>query len=367
MVKATHPDRQSVSMKRLLAGVDAQASRQASRPPERRAEESRQIPLGHPGAYQRPARVADDFDQDIELDELPDEDRRFPAAMRRPAMLVATAFVSALVTAALFWSMFGAPSGGETPATVAREAAAGTAAPRPQPSPPVAVTALATTPNLAAAAPAPSRLAAAGRLHVDRVLTVPSGARVALPIRLEPPTAPLAGARIVLRGLPADAIVPRASRGPEGSVVLPVEALPSGILDMTNVRTGDSQIEIELQGKSGEVLDRATAVLTIAPNMAAPRAEPQSNRLGENLVTRGRALFASGDVAGARLMLERAVEVGSATAAFVLAETFDPLVLAGIGVRGMQPDVRQARFWYERARNLGVANAHERLRRLPQQ
>jgi TPR repeat protein len=48
-------------------------------------------------------------------------------------------------------------------------------------------------------------------------------------------------------------------------------------------------------------------------------------------------------------------------AAFALAETYDPLVLAKGGV---PPDVVVARAWYEKARDLGSTTASERLERL---
>jgi TPR repeat protein len=79
------------------------------------------------------------------------------------------------------------------------------------------------------------------------------------------------------------------------------------------------------------------------------------------MVRRGAELLVNGDVAAARLMYLRAAEAGEAVAAFALAETYDPLVLAKGGV---PPDVALARAWYEKARELGSAMAPERLDRL---
>jgi hypothetical protein len=45
------------------------------------------------------------------------------------------------------------------------------------------------------------------------------------------------------------------------------------------------------------------------------------------LLARGNALEATGDLARARLVFQRAVEAGNARAAFMLAETYDPIVL----------------------------------------
>jgi hypothetical protein len=48
------------------------------------------------------------------------------------------------------------------------------------------------------------------------------------------------------------------------------------------------------------------------------------------LMTRGRSMLKLGDIAAARLLLERAASAQDATAAFLLAQTYDPAVL---GVR----------------------------------
>jgi hypothetical protein len=81
----------------------------------------------------------------------------------------------------------------------------------------------------------------------------------------------------------------------------------------------------------------------------------------------GTELMANGDVAAARLMFERAAEAGDAAGAFALAETYDPVVLRRLHLRGgVVPDVALARKWYETARDLGSVAAPERLSRLAQ-
>ena len=78
-------------------------------------------------------------------------------------------------------------------------------------------------------------------------------------------------------------------------------------------------------------------------------------------------LMANGDVAAARTMFQRAAEAGDAAAAFALAETYDPLVLSRLRLRGgIAPDVALARSWYERARDLGSVTAPDRIVRLTQ-
>ena len=48
----------------------------------------------------------------------------------------------------------------------------------------------------------------------------------------------------------------------------------------------------------------------------------------------------------------------------LLAATYDPRELARSGVQGVQPNLPEARKWYERARELGAPEAEERLARL---
>ncbi|MGG5809649.1 hypothetical protein [Falsiroseomonas sp. CW058] len=94
-----------------------------------------------------------------------------------------------------------------------------------------------------------------------------------------------------------------------------------------------------------------TATAAAAP---APRRPAQDAALLRVLLTRGEEMLARGDVSGARLMFRRAAEGGSGEAARALARSYDPAVLAGLGVRGIRPDPAEAALWYRRAAELGV-------------
>ena len=82
------------------------------------------------------------------------------------------------------------------------------------------------------------------------------------------------------------------------------------------------------------------------------------------LLKRGKDLFAAGDLAAARLVLQPAAEAGDAEAALALATTYDPSVLRELRVYGFAADIAQARAWYEKARAFGSAEAPDRLERL---
>jgi hypothetical protein len=82
------------------------------------------------------------------------------------------------------------------------------------------------------------------------------------------------------------------------------------------------------------------------------------------LLKRGNALIASGDLAAARLVLQRAAEAGNARAAFALAGTYNPITLGELQVHGLSADLAKARHWYERAKELGSPDASRELQAL---
>ena len=112
----------------------------------------------------------------------------------------------------------------------------------------------------------------------------------------------------------------------------------------------------------------ATApVAPIAPTAAAPAAAParqiDAAELA-SLMTRAKALLATGDISPARLLLERAAEGQDPNAAMMLAETYDPAVLGAQDIRNVTPDPAMARKWYQRAAQLGSPDAQRRLSQL---
>jgi hypothetical protein len=114
-------------------------------------------------------------------------------------------------------------------------------------------------------------------------------------------------------------------------------------------------------------MPRPTAPRPISPT-SAPR--PPSSAHASEIAAKmkiGAELMANGDIAAARTMFERAAEAGDAAGAFALAETYDPVVLRRLRLRGgIAPDVALARRWYEKASDLGSVAASERISRLAQ-
>jgi hypothetical protein len=82
------------------------------------------------------------------------------------------------------------------------------------------------------------------------------------------------------------------------------------------------------------------------------------------LMRRGDAFLTSGDITSARLFFERAAEAGSGPAALQLGATFDPVMLGRVGGRIGLADRAQALLWYRRARDLGIVEAEQEIKRI---
>lgn len=108
----------------------------------------------------------------------------------------------------------------------------------------------------------------------------------------------------------------------------------------------------------------AQAVEVVA--MAQPTAGAQGNPEAARLVARASALLGQGDIGGARTVLERAAETGSAQASFMLAETYDPGILSAWGTYGTRGEVTKARELYAKAHAGGIQEAKDRFDALRQ-
>jgi len=99
----------------------------------------------------------------------------------------------------------------------------------------------------------------------------------------------------------------------------------------------------------------ATRSLTAA-QPAAPVSEAARQLCAQGLIA-----LAAGDIAGARLILERAAEAGDARALMALGASYDPGTLARMGARGVRGDTATARAFYARALAAGMGAARERM------
>jgi hypothetical protein len=99
------------------------------------------------------------------------------------------------------------------------------------------------------------------------------------------------------------------------------------------------------------------------PVMAAHSSIVDKDELAR-LLKRGQYLISVGNIASARLFLERVAEANDSGAALALAGTYDPAELGRSRVLGIVPDPAMARIWYIRALKMGSPEAQQRLDRL---
>jgi hypothetical protein len=116
-----------------------------------------------------------------------------------------------------------------------------------------------------------------------------------------------------------------------------------------------------------EVTETLTAAApgTLPPQAAAAPGTRLSDEEIAALVAGGRQLMVAGDIPNARLVLQQAAEADNATAALELGATYDPTFLSRPAEAAPPPgDVRIARLWYEKAKDLGSTEAAVRLEKL---
>jgi TPR repeat protein len=103
----------------------------------------------------------------------------------------------------------------------------------------------------------------------------------------------------------------------------------------------------------------ALASIQAAAPVASRQPLPQADL--QRMASHAARSIRSGDIAGARLILERAAEAGDATALYALAQTYDPDVLTKMRVRGLEGDRARAQTLYKQAADAGVPAAKERV------
>ena len=133
---------------------------------------------------------------------------------------------------------------------------------------------------------------------------------------------------------------------------------------------GAMDLTIDLRLADDSLADRRSLRFEWA-KAAVPEAKPKAYAIHQldpdeiaTALKRGDELIASGDLAAARLVLQRAAEAGDARAALTLAGTYDPIVLEKIAVHGFAPNIAMAREWYEKAKQSGSVDAPRRLEML---
>ncbi len=123
-------------------------------------------------------------------------------------------------------------------------------------------------------------------------------------------------------------------------------------------------------GQNGQA-DRRMTFYSPAEPVAAPRrsgpdrpADPPSSTNAEALLQRADVYLRGGKPGEARIVLEQAARLGSGVAALTLGAMYDPGRTTQFSNLEIKADPTVARAWYERAKDLGVAEANDRLAQL---
>jgi hypothetical protein len=200
---------------------------------------------------------------------------------------------------------------------------------------------------------------------------------------------------LLVRGLPARVMLSEGRLFGAGVWAVPLTALGKLEIAPATGTSGTSELSFEVITLDGKVIAGAKSVLSIEPQAAAgsgkgksivlttgtvdkaspagPDAKPapppapvalspQDAEKARLMTERGDDSMEEGKITAARLFYKAAAEIGWAPAAFALAKTYDGNELARSKVvGGVLPDPALARKWYERARELGSAEATRRL------
>lgn len=252
--------------------------------------------------------------------------------------------------------------------------------------------------------PLPEPVQATLSITAPAVILVTPSSEARLEIAVGPPAAIPPASFLRLRGLPPYVALSEGHAVASGVWSVPLRALsalraviPAGASGRTefsiSLVTIDGEVVAETKsalmiGAAGLIAPQATrraaskeapmpraSVARVTPPPPQTEAKPEitpalptppalsadAQRRATGLLARGAGLLGEGNLASARLVLERAAEIGLAEAAFLLAETYDAAELGRFRVHGVQPDPVKARTWYERARDLGSREAAQRL------
>jgi hypothetical protein len=227
-------------------------------------------------------------------------------------------------------------------------------------------------------------------------LTVPPafqlvpGVETPLPIQIKPSGTMPRRAIVLIRGLPSTVTLSDGRLFESGVWGVPAADLAKVKMLSSETPAGRTPVTVSVVAIDGTLLAEANGslimaespadlndktIFTAAPAQdlpaerdvfnAPPRPSPAQSEQLFSIVRKGDEQMAMGNVSAARLLYRHAADNGLAAAALALAASYDEEELRKRRVKGgVQPDSKQAQFWYEKARELGSAEARERLLKL---
>jgi hypothetical protein len=284
---------------------------------------------------------------DAMLTSRPSDASRFSGPARGIIIvLTAVALAPATILAGLLW--FGAIGKPEAVLNLTRPGT-GTS--------PVQEAAVAAAPALKPA-PQPPEIA----LTVPKEIVAKAGDAVGFAIAIDAAEALPDRSVIAIRGIPEGASFSEGRPYGTHEWSLRPDEIAGLSLRLPEDQSGASDMQVDLVAADGAVLAGATTRLNVASNPAQGLVvrSGEADRV-EDLMAHGRKMVDVGYLAGARAYFQRAAEAGSADAALRLGATYDPDVIAELGVQGIKPDPDAAKTWYERAEALGIEDRAAKL------
>lgn len=165
---------------------------------------------------------------------------------------------------------------------------------------------------------------------------------------------------LMFRGMPEDVTLNHGVEIGEGYAVSP-DQLDGLALVTPEDFSGQFQFDVVYVHGTGDNRERRTVLVQIDGPTASTRPQVSEQEI-EDMLARSRKLLKTGDIAGARLMLDYIARRDSPRGAFALAQTYDPQFLESLGVRGgVKPNIAKALQWYRKAARLGSEPASTRL------
>lgn len=218
----------------------------------------------------------------------------------------------------------------------------------------------------AAAAPSVASEAAVttARLTGPERLEIGPGQASRVPLQLEPREAIAAADHLSVRGVPGEVSFNRGARSAPDAWSVPFGAVPElELIAAAGAPQGRFDVVFTARTQQGRELASARSQLVIATMTAAipAPAAPVDEAAIAKQIAKAREFLGIGQVGAARLVLQRAADSGSAEAALLLGDTYDPVRLFQLGARGLVGDMEKATFWYGRADELGSPEAKARI------
>jgi hypothetical protein len=200
------------------------------------------------------------------------------------------------------------------------------------------------------------------------VTTLPADAPASLGLTVEGTPD---GAQLIICGFAAKSIISAGESADEKTWVLPASDAADASLIPPPGFVGQMKLDVVLVNPDKSVADRRTLQLRWRPQINAALGIPWARDKKDNGETEietqleeGRRLQAAGNLPLARGIFLRHAQTGHPRAAFLYADSYDPIALAKRQLLLPESDASVARIWYRKASEWGSQEASTRLERL---